>query len=68
MVVVDSVSVTPPLPEAVTAPEGSRITVPDVEEITAMSPKFISLILLIEIGVTTVADDWAVACDWLNPL
>ena len=55
--------VTPPAPPAVRvgAAEAVNATVPPVAVCTAMFPKFISALLTILIGVTIVADAFAVA-------
>ena len=54
-------SVTPPPPPVVRVPAGASTTVPATVADTATLPKFISAVLLIEMGVMMVALQAAVA-------
>jgi hypothetical protein len=54
-------SVTPPEPPVVRVPAAANTTVPLVDDRTAMLPKFMSVTLVIVIGVMIVADAVAVA-------
>ena len=61
-------SVTPPAPPVVRVPAGASMAVPAMVAETATLPKFISTVFAIEIGVTIVAEDAAVAVACANEL
>src|SRR4051812_40039311 len=58
--------VTPPDPPVVRAPEGARITVPEVDADIAILPNSISFTFVIVIGAMISAVAEAVAVAWAN--